>query len=115
MRRVKRLRDLAQLRGQVCEGDRTIRIDIDREAKVVQLHFSRHLAFLPITQIEMSEPFANSSCKALLGITEIPLRPLMLGVQDQSFPKAAQRLHVVLRLVMMDAFLECQARLGLFQ
>jgi hypothetical protein len=83
------LRDLAQFRGQVCESDRTIDIDIDGKAKVVQVHFGSHLAFLPITQIEMSEPFADPSFKALLSVTEIPLRLLMVGVQDQGFAKAA--------------------------
>jgi hypothetical protein len=48
MGRVKGFCYLAQLRGQVSEGDRTIRIDIDGEAKVIQLHFGGHLAFLPI-------------------------------------------------------------------
>lgn len=80
MGRVKGFCDLAQLRGKVGESDRTIRIDIDREAKVMQLYFGGHLAFLPIAQIEMSKPFANPPFKALLGITEIPFRLLMLGV-----------------------------------
>jgi hypothetical protein len=80
MGRVKGFCDLAQLRGKVGESDRTIRIDVDGEAKVIQLHFGGHLVFLPIAQIEMSKAFADPSFKALLGITEIPFRLLMVGV-----------------------------------
>ena len=107
--------NLTQLRGKIGEGDRTIRIDIDGEAKVIQLHSGGHLAFLSIAQIEMSEPFADPSFKALLGIAEIPLCLLMLGVQSEGFPEAAQRLHIVLHLVIADAMVERQTRLGLFQ
>jgi hypothetical protein len=48
MGRIKGLYDLAQLGGKVGEGDRAIRIDVDGEAKVIQLHLGGHLAFLPI-------------------------------------------------------------------
>src|SRR5215475_9450200 len=108
MGRIEGFHNLTQLRGKIGEGDRSIRIDIDREAKVIQLHFSGHLAFLPIPQIEMSEAFADPSFKALLRIAEIPLCLLMLGIQGKGFPKAAQRLDVVLYLVIAYAVLERQ-------
>jgi hypothetical protein len=71
---------LTQLGGKIGESDRPIRIDIDGEAKAIQLHSGGHLAFLPIAQIEMAEPFADPSFKTLLRVAEIPLRLLMLGV-----------------------------------
>ena len=73
--------NLTQLRGKISQGDRPVRIDIDGEAKIIQLHSGGHLTFLPIAQIEVSEPFADPSFKALLRIAEIPLCLLMRGVQ----------------------------------
>jgi len=107
--------NLMQLRGKISESDRPIRIDIDGEAKVIQLHSGGHLTFLSIAQIEMSEPFADPSFKALLRIAEIPLCLLMLGVQSEGFPEAAQRLDIVLHLVIADAMIERQTGLGLFE
>jgi hypothetical protein len=107
--------NLTQLRRKISEGNRPIRIDIDGEAKVIQLHSGSHLAFLPIAQIEMSEPFADPSFKALLRIAEIPLCLLMPRVQSEGFPKAAQRLDIVLRLVIADAMVERQTGLSLFE
>jgi hypothetical protein len=107
--------NLMQLRGKIGEGDRPIRIDIDGEAKVIQLHSGGHLTFLSIAQIEMSEPFADPSFKALLRIAEIPLCLLMLGVQSEGFPEAAQRLDIILHLVIADAMVERQTGLRLFE
>ena len=107
--------NLTQLRGEIREGDRPIRIDIDGEAKVVQLHFGGHLAFLPIAQIEMSEPFTDPAFKALLRIAEIALGSLMLRVQSEGFAEATQRLHIVLRLVIADAMVEHHTGLSLFE
>jgi hypothetical protein len=107
--------NLTQLRGKISEGDRPICIDIDGEAKVIQLHSGGHLTFLSIAQIEMSEPFADPSFKALLRIAEIPLCLLMLGVQSEGFPEAAQRLDIILHLVIADAMVERQTGLRLFE
>ena len=103
---IKGCHNVSQLRRKIRKGDRPIRIDIDGEPKVLQLDSVGHLAFLPIAQIEMSEPFADPSFKALLRIAEIPLCLLMLRVQSEGFPKAAQRLDIVLRLVIADAMVE---------
>jgi len=82
MDRVKGFYDLAQLRRQVGEGDCAIRIDVDGKAKVIQLYSGSHLGFLPITQIQMTESFADASLERLLGIAQITFRFLVFRVQD---------------------------------
>lgn len=80
--RVKSVYDLAQLWREVSEADGAIRIDIDGKTKIIQLYSGGHLGFLPITQIQMPESFADASLERLLGIAQIALRFLVLGVQD---------------------------------
>jgi hypothetical protein len=104
--RVESRCNLAELRGEVGEGDCAIRIDIDGETEVIQLHVGGHLALLPIAQVEMPEPVTDAALETLLGVAEIALGFLVLGVQRQRVPKAPQCLDIVLRLVMANPLLE---------
>ena len=103
---IKGCHNVSQLRRKIRKGDRPIRIDIDGEPKVMQLDSGGHLAFLPIAQIEMPEPFADPSFKTLLCIAEISLCLLMLGIQREGFTEAALRLDIVLCLVITEAVVE---------
>ena len=79
--RVERLRNLAQLWGKVSESDRTVCIDVDRKAKIVQLYLGSHLTFLPIAEVQVPKPFADPPLETLLRVAEIAFGLLMLGVQ----------------------------------
>ena len=74
-------RNLAQLWGKVGERDRTVCIDVDGKAKIVQVYLGSHLPFLPIAEVQMPKPFADPSFETLLRIAKIPLSFLMLSVQ----------------------------------
>lgn len=63
----------------------------------------------------MPEALAGATFEALLGVADITLGLLMLGVKGEGLTEATQRLYVLLRLVIAQASVEGHADLHLFE